>query len=185
MSKLELAANAVNTASIVLAGRNSVHTWWLGVIGCALFGWLFYTTQLYADATLQIFFIGTSVWGWWTWLHGRGGGERPVTRSTPRLIAIFTMLGAILAAAYGWMLHRFTDAYAPFSDSTVLAFSVLAQFLLMARKVESWWGWLLVNTLSVPLFASRGLWITAVLYGAYWINAVISLRHWNKLAARA
>jgi nicotinamide mononucleotide transporter len=182
VTNLEISANAVNAASIILAGRNSVHTWWLGVIGCALFGWLFYSTQLYADATLQVFFIGTSVWGWWNWLHGRDGGERAITRSSPRLIGIFAVLGAALAAGYGWLLHRFTDAYAPFIDSSVLAFSVLAQFLLMARKLETWWGWLLVNTLSVPLFASRGLWITAALYAGFWINAVISARHWGKLA---
>ena len=30
----ELLANAVTTASIVLAGRNSIHTWWTGIIGC-------------------------------------------------------------------------------------------------------------------------------------------------------
>jgi nicotinamide mononucleotide transporter len=184
VTPLEVAANAVNAVSIILAGRNSVHTWSLGVIGCVLFGWLFYTSQLYADATLQIFFIATSLWGWWNWRHGRGGGERPVTRSSPRLIAMCTVGGVLAAAGYGWLLHRFTDAFAPFIDSTVLAFSVIAQFLLMARKVESWWGWLLVNTLAVPLFASRGLGITAALYVGFWINAVISLRHWRMLAAR-
>jgi hypothetical protein len=35
-SPLEISANAVNALSILLAGRNSVHTWWTGIIGCAL-----------------------------------------------------------------------------------------------------------------------------------------------------
>ena len=38
----ELLANTVTTASIVLAGRNSIHTWWTGIIGCLLFGVVFY-----------------------------------------------------------------------------------------------------------------------------------------------
>ena len=83
---------------------------------------------------------------------------------------------------YGWLLWRFTDAYAPFIDSIILAFSVLGQLLLMDRRVESWWCWLLVNTIAVPLYASRGLNVTAVLYAAFWINAVVSLRHWQRLA---
>ena len=184
MTELEIAANAVNTASIILAGRNSAHTWWVGIIGCILFGVLFFGAQLYADVTLQVFFIGTSAWGWWNWLRGMDGSERPVTRSSPRQVGIFAAVAVAAALAYGGLLYRFTNAYAPFMDSLVLAFSVLAQFLLMARKVESWWGWLLVNTLAVPLFASRHLWLTAAFYAAYWINAAIALRHWRALAAQ-
>ena len=58
---LELSANLVNLLSIAPATRNSVHTWWTGLIGCALFGWLFFTAQLYADVTLQIFFVITGL----------------------------------------------------------------------------------------------------------------------------
>jgi nicotinamide mononucleotide transporter len=81
-------------------------------------------------------------------------------------------------------LYRFTDAYAPFLDSIVLAFSVLGQFLMIDRRVESWWCWLLVNTIAVPLYASRGLYLTAVLYAAFWVNAIVSLLHWRRLARR-
>ena len=35
--QLELAANIAVAGSILLAGRNNVHTWWLGIVGCALF----------------------------------------------------------------------------------------------------------------------------------------------------
>ena len=49
-----------------------VHTWWSGIIGCALFAWVFYEARLYADVTLQGFFILTSIYGWWKWLHEHG-----------------------------------------------------------------------------------------------------------------
>jgi nicotinamide mononucleotide transporter len=39
---LEWLANAAATLSIVLAARNSVHTWWIGIVGCVLFAALFY-----------------------------------------------------------------------------------------------------------------------------------------------
>jgi len=32
--KLEFAANVLNAASILLAGINSTHTWWVGILGC-------------------------------------------------------------------------------------------------------------------------------------------------------
>jgi nicotinamide mononucleotide transporter len=183
-SRLELAANAVNAISILLAMLNSVHTWWLGIVGCTLFGWLFFDAQLYADVTLQAFFIGTSVVGWRAWLHGNEGHELPISRSSQRTIAISACIAAAVAVGYGSLLHGLTDAYAPYLDSIVLAFSVLAQLLLMRRRVETWWCWLIVNTVAVPLFASRGLYVTALLYAAFWINACVALIRWRHILER-
>lgn len=88
-------------------------------------------------------------------------------------------------ATSGALLFHFTDAYAPYVDSAVLVFSVIAQFLLMRRKLESWLFWLLVNTVAVPLYFSRELTLTAGLYALYWVNAVVSWLAWRRTLARA
>jgi nicotinamide mononucleotide transporter len=175
---LEIAANAVNAVSIVLAGRNSVHTWWTGICGCLLFGWLFTASRLYADATLQAFFIATSVVGWRNWSRRE---SRPIARTPPVQLAGMAAAAVAVAAGYAWLLHRFTDAAAPLPDSLVLMLSVVAQLLLMNRRLESWWFWLAVNVVAVPLFASRGLLLTAALYAAFGVNALVSLVHWRRL----
>jgi nicotinamide mononucleotide transporter len=182
MNVTEIAANVFNAASIFLAGRNSLHMWWTTIVGCLLFCSVFFTARLYADVTLQVFFIGTGVLGWWRWLHGKQGKELPVRHSRPALLAGAGAAGIAVTLGYGWLLHRFTDAYAPFVDSTVLAFSVLGQLLLIERRVENWWCWLLVNTIAVPLYTMRGLYVTAVLYAAFWVNALVSLVRWQRLA---
>jgi nicotinamide mononucleotide transporter len=181
---LEIGANAVNAASILLAARNSIHTWWTGILGCLLFGMVFFLSRLYADTLLQILFVGTSAVGWWQWLSGGAGGKAlPVTREAWSRIILVLLAAIIVAAAYGYALWRFTDAFAPFIDSLILTLSVTAQLLLMYRKYESWWFWLIVNTLSVVLFSARGLWITAALYTAFWINSVVALARWRRLVA--
>ena len=38
----------------------------------------------------------------------------------------------------------------------------------------------MVNTIAVPLYASRGLTLTAVLYAGFWLNALVALRHWRR-----
>jgi len=184
MTPLEVAANAFTAAAIFLAGRNSVHTWWTGIVGCTLFGILFAQSRLYADVVLQAFFVGTSVLGWWRWLHGRQGAPLPVTHAGWRTLAWMAPAGLLATAVYGALLHHYTNAYAPFIDSAVLVFSVIAQLLMMQRRIENWPVWLLVNTIAVPLYASRGLYLTSVLYGAFWVNAIVSWLWWRKLAAR-
>lgn len=176
---LEIAANTVNLVAIVLATRNSIHTWWTGILGCVLFGCLFFSSQLYADVTLQVFFIITSAMGWWHWLHHRGHREsRPITRSAPVELILSVPIGVLAALGYGWLLHRFTDAYAPFVDSAVLTLSVAGQILLMRRKLETWIFWFLANTFAVVLFSSRELWITAFFYLLFWFNAPVGFFRW-------
>lgn len=180
ISPLEIAANAVMTVSIVLSGRNSIHSWWLGVVGCAMFATLFYQVNLYADVALQLFMIVTCLIGWLQWLRGPGGAPLPITRAQLSALVWMAGLGALASAGYGLMLQAYTNAYAPFIDSAVLMFSIVAQLLLMGRRLETWPFWLLVNTVSVPLYASRGLYLTAVLYAAYWINALASWFFWRR-----
>jgi nicotinamide mononucleotide transporter len=179
---LEISANAVNALSIFLAARNNVHTWWVGIVGCILFGVVFFLSRLYADTLLQLFFVGTSLVGWWQWLSGGGEGKAlAVTRVAWRSIVRVVLAAVVVAAGYGYALWRFTDAFAPFVDSLILTLSVAAQLLLMRRKYESWWFWLIVNSLSIALFSARGLWVTAGLYSVFWINAAVALVRWRRL----
>lgn len=186
LNPLEVAAIAVNAASVWLAARNSVHTWWTGIVGGALFAALFYGARLYADALLQGFFIVTSVVGWRRWRRDPlGAGERPVTRAPVRMLLLCAVGGVLVT--YGWaaVMRATTDAVAPLPDSAVLVFSVIAQLLLMERRLETWPVWLVVNTISVPLYASQGLVGTAALYVAFWINAAYGWRVWRRLAQTA
>ncbi|MBS1196559.1 MAG: nicotinamide mononucleotide transporter [Proteobacteria bacterium] len=183
ITPLEIAANGITTVSILLAGRNSVHTWWTGIIGSLLFAALFYSTQLYADVVLQFFFLVTSALGWWQWRHGNRGGELPVRHAGWPLLALAIPIGVVATLGYGALLFHYTNAYAPFVDSAVLVFSIIAQIFLMQRRIENWLFWLLVNSIAVPLYASRGLHLTPVLYAAYWVNAIVSWFWWRRLAA--
>ncbi|MEK8029562.1 nicotinamide riboside transporter PnuC [Ideonella sp. DXS29W] len=182
VAPLELAANVMATLSILLAGRNNIHTWWTGIVGCALFAWLFVQAKLYADVTLQAFFILSSVVGWWRWRGHVDAAPAPVTRASSRVVTTAAVVGAVAAVSYGGLLYHFTDAYAPYPDSAVLSFSVVGQWLLMQRRVESWPFWVLVNIIAVPLYYSRDLYLTSALYAVYLVNALVSWRHWWKLA---
>ena len=179
---LEISANVMTTVAILLAGRNSIHTWWRGIVGCLLFCFLFYQSQLYADVVLQMFFIVTSMVGWWGWRRGHQGQSLPISHIDLRKSLWLVQFGLLATGAYGLLLHYFTDAYAPFIDSAVLVFSIIAQVLLMQRRVENWVFWLIVNSIAAPLYASRELYLTAFLYVAYWINALVSWRSWREMA---
>lgn len=179
-SPLEAWANLFTVICIFLAGRNSVHTWWTGMVACGLFGALFYSVNLYADVMLQVFFVATSIIGWYNWRATVGTESKPITITEPSRLLVY--LGAAVSSAllYGLVLHMFTDAWAPFIDSMVLTFSIMAQFLLMQRKLENWYVWIFVNILSVPLYFSRELYVTSALYSVFLVHAIWAAYSWKQ-----
>jgi nicotinamide mononucleotide transporter len=183
-SALEWACNLTSLACVILAAKNRVLTWPFGITSCVLFTVLFVDAKLYAEAVLQLFFIATSVWGWWHWSAQRGKPAAPI-RTIAAPTAALLVVGVILAGAlYAWGLQRWTDAASPWLDSQVLTLSMLAQWWLMQRKVSCWWLWLAVNTVSVPLYASRELYVSAAFYALYWVLAIVAFYTWRQALAQ-
>ncbi len=179
-SALEWACNLTSLACVILAANNRVLTWPFGIVSCVLFTVLFVDARLYAEAVLQLFFIATSAWGWWHWSAQQAKPAAPI-RTLALPPALLLVAGAIVAGGlYALGLQRYTDAASPWWDSQVLALSMLAQWWLMQRNIACWGLWLVVNTISVPLYFSRELYLSGAFYAAYWVMAIVAFLHWRK-----
>ncbi|NNC38218.1 MAG: nicotinamide riboside transporter PnuC [Acidimicrobiales bacterium] len=182
MPILEIIANAVMVLAVYLAARNHWSTWAFGIVGCAIFAVVFYQSNLFANVTLQGFFIVTNAIGWILWRKRSDEQQELPIRSVKAVTIGFVLLPLALVAAYGYgtMLSKTTGAALPVIDSLMLTFSIIAQFLLMGRKLETWWFWIIVNIVGIPLFASQGLYLTSFVYGLFLINAVYGYVNWKK-----
>jgi len=72
----------------------------------------------------------------------------------------------------------------PVADSLILVLSVVANFLLAIKKVESWKLWVAVNALSIGVFFSKGLLLLTIEYVAFLIISIFGLANWNRSVAR-
>lgn len=70
MSSLEIVGNIFTVLAVFLAARNNKHTWTIGTIGGILFAIMFFEVKLYADMTLQFFFLVTNVIGYTIYVQG-------------------------------------------------------------------------------------------------------------------
>lgn len=184
MTPLEIGGNAFTLASVYFARRNSIHTWWTGMIGVSLYGALFFGAKLYADVVLQAFFFGTCVAGWWQWRHGgAGGSELPVSAlsARQRVGAAVAVVGAALF--FGTAFSQFTDASLPYADSYILGGSVVAQLLMMRRKVDHWPIWITVDVVAVGVYALKGLYLTSAVYALLLALCVQGAREWRGIHA--
>ena len=94
-----------------------------------------------------------------------------------RIGVICGVLGSIIVIAFQKL---FTDNPNPYVDSSLFVWSLVAQWMTARKWIENWLLWIVINTISVPLYVIRGLGPTAALYVALWILAVLGYRQWRK-----
>jgi len=157
--------------------------WPLAMLSSLMYALLFADSRLYGEASLQVFFVAMSLWGWWQWLRGRGadGGALVVHRLSPRTALVAVGLTLLAWPLIAWLLIRYTDSNVPWLDALPTAGSVLGTWLLGRKFIESWWAWIAVNAFSVGLFGYKHLWLTVVLYALFTALSGAGLRSWRRL----
>lgn len=181
MSPIEAAATLFGLINVTLVVRRSMWNYPFALAMVSLYAWIFFGEKLYSDALLQLFFFAVNLYGWWNWSRSRAGtGEVRVEQLGK--VARFCWLAGCIAAALAWgtLMHRYTDAAFPLWDGSIATASVAAQILQSRRKWECWLLWIAVDIAAVPLFALKGLWLTAGLYLVFLALSVWGLIQWTK-----
>jgi nicotinamide mononucleotide transporter len=184
---LEIVAFGLSLAMVAANMRVKVVGWPLAIASSLLYALLFADSKLYGEASLQLFFVAVSIWGWRQWLRGTApeGGALQVRwlSSRQRLTALVATLAAW--PLLGLLLARATDSDVPYFDALPTVASITGQLLLGRKFVENWAVWLAVNLVSVLLFAYKGLWLTTLLYALFAVLSVWGWRAWQQRAQRA
>ena len=181
---LEIAAVVLGLA-MVGCNIQEVHWGWpLAAGSSVLYFLLFWRSRLYGDAGLQVFFAVVAMWGWYQWLRGvsADGSRLKVTRLSTRGLIATVMASAVLWPVTALFLTKFTDTDVPWWDGFPTAVSVVGQFLLGRKYLENWLVWILVNVVSVGLFAYKGLWLTVGLYVVFIVLSIVGWREWKRPA---
>jgi nicotinamide mononucleotide transporter len=182
---LEIAAFVLAVAMVGANLRVLVVGWPLAIASSLLYALLFAGSRLYGEASLQLLFVALAAWGWWQWLRGRGGDGRALQVRTmgPSARALAAMATLAAWPLLGMLLQRLTDSDVPYLDAAPTVASVTGQILLGRKFVENWPVWVGVNLVSLGLFASKGLWLTVLLYALFALLALAGWRAWQRLAA--
>ncbi|MFD7628313.1 nicotinamide riboside transporter PnuC [Streptomyces sp. NPDC059851] len=183
MSWTEVLGFATGALCVWLVARQHIANWPVGIANNVFFAVLFTQAGLYADAGLQIVFIALAAYGWWSWTHGGGpgtAGALPVRRTTPTEWAALAAAGAVGVLALTLLLDRATDSTVPFWDALTTGLSLTATYGQCRKLVESWWLWIAADLVYIPLYAYKGLYLTAALYVGFLALCVAGLVGWRR-----
>lgn len=191
---LQLAGIALGLLYLWLEYRADIRLWIVGLIMPVIHGVLYYRSGLYADCSMQVYYVLAGLYGWVVWQRSRNRTKNaqnsPNDRTTDTSFAIARtplrqvplLVGAYALAHVGiyLLLVRFTNSTVPFWDSFTTALSVVAMWMLSRKYAEQWLVWLVVDLTTVGLYCYKEIPFTAGLYLLYSGLAVAGYLRWNR-----
>lgn len=176
---VEGAAVAFTLACVWLTAEAHIACWPVGIVGCLLYIYVFYHSRLYSDVLLQLYFLVTSIYGWYHWLHGGADDSAlAVTRLRPAEIAAWAGVAVAGIGALGYVMKHTTRAALPYWDAFLAVLSFIAQYFLACKKVESWVLWITVDAVAIGVYRARRLPLTCLLYAVLLVLATKGLFEW-------
>lgn len=194
MSYIEFFRTAFTIWCVWLTSRAKILSWPIGLIGSALYLFLFYQIQLYSDFFEQVYFIITGALGWYMWVSNKKEIDKTddvVIVSTNSIkqntIYLFIVIVGTVIMSYitmhlsTWLPKYFPEPVSlPVLDALTTVMSFVAQWLLMRKKVESWILWIIVDIIGIGLYWVKGVKFISLEYVLFLIIATFGLIIWIK-----
>ncbi len=189
---LELLGVVTGFIAIYLAGRGKVLNFWVGLLNCLIYFDFFLQSRLYSMMLLQLVFFVINIYGIVQWtrpkVQNNSVEKIKITRLVPVrfwLGVLFTMcLGVLWGVGVVWLAQQMPQYVQkpvyPLLDAILLMGNVFGQLLLAMKKIENWWIWIVVDTVSIVLWLVLGMYLTAILYLLYLLIAIDAFLKWNR-----
>ena len=177
---LELIAVLLSIAGVWLTAKEKIINWPIAIVACGIYTFIFYKDDLFGDASLQVFYIVISFYGWYEWLHGgKNNGELSVS-ATPGSQLLLLALISIPAGLGLGVLLSLTKSNVPYWDGITTSLSIIATWMMAKKYIENWFIWIFTDLLYVGLYVIKDLYLTAVLYFIFTLLAVYGYYTWKK-----
>lgn len=166
---------------LYLEYKANIYLWVVGLIMPVVHGYLYFTSGLYADFCMQLYYVLAGIYGWIVWNNAPKKKSKGAIQHTPlKEIPVLFLIYAVLHVAIYFFLVKFTNSTVPVMDSFTTALCILAYWMLSKKYVEQWLVWLVVDATTVGLYIYKGIPITAGLYFLYTILAIAGYLRWRK-----
>lgn len=179
---IQLLALILGVTEVLLARANKVWLYPAGISAILLSMYSLFQAQLYAECSLNLYYLVMSIYGWIYWTRRQMGEEVKVANASTSewYVALSIVFG-------GWvllyvLLTQFTPSDVPSWDAIVSSTGWAGMWLLAKRKVENWLFLNVSNALAIPLLIQKELHMLAILTAILFAVACIGYFDWRKIA---
>ena len=177
----EMVSVFLSMVYLLLAMRENRFCFIAGFISSCIFTFLFFTAHLFMETGLQVFYAAMSIYGWLQWKpnsNKKAALEISCWSLNKHLMSVSITL--ILSSISALFLSHFTDASYPFFDSVVTWGSLITTYMVTRKILENWLYWVVLDLIGMCLYFNKGLYLTAALFFAYIVLAILGHLRWLK-----
>ncbi len=178
-SIIESIAVLFSVLYVILAAKENILCWWAATISVILYIYICFSTQLYAETGLQVFYLFMAFYGYYNWNKKEQSLQIIEWNISTHLIIL--ILGSILTFLMGFYFTTYTNAKMPIVDSFTTVFSIFSTYLVAKKILGNWLYWIVIDAVSVYLYFSRGLHLTSLLFMTYTIIAIFGYFNWLRM----
>ena len=179
LSLIEIIAVFFSIIYVVLAAKESIWCWAAALISVSIYIYICFQAQLYAETGLQFFYFIMAIYGYFSWKKNNS-----LLRINELAISnhiLIMILGSLLTFLLGFYLSVYTDSQLPIVDSFTTVFSIIATYMVVKKILSNWLYFIIIDAVSIYLYFSRDLHMTALLFSIYTIIAIIGYWKWSQL----
>jgi nicotinamide mononucleotide transporter len=182
MTVIEIVGAVIGIAYLLSEYRASIWTWVFGILMPIAYVYIFFTSALYANTAINIYYIIASVYGFFAWWKVRGTTAKPmVIKSCPSHYFLLIALSVVvLSEAITLLLSLLHESRFPILDGTTTALSIVMMYMLSKRWYQQWILCIITEPLMIALSLLSGLYPTAIMYTIYLIVAILGYIRWKR-----
>lgn len=207
LSYIEAVGTVFGLLCIWFASKEKRYNFYFGLVNVTLFAIIFYQIQLYANLLLQVFFWLMNIYGLYAWGKSKDENNNLEIRWLSKTHLIITVITAAIAIAvltiyidqfFAMLTHIAlglirmilptigvpdlqADPY-PLMDATITVLSVIAMVQMTRKLVENWLIWVLINLISIVLYAKQGVYFMSLEYVLLLFIAINGSLEWIRAA---
>jgi nicotinamide mononucleotide transporter len=188
---MQLAGTFFALVYLYFSIRENIWLWPVGFLASSFYLIVFFQSRLYADMSLQFYYIVVSVYGWFHWMGRRKNLHKVVTDiptvsiSQKQWLLLSTLVTLLTILIYYLLLTLpemldLPESDLPLGDAFTTAASIVGTWMLARKMLENWLVWIVVDAFSIVMYFYKGLYVTVFLFFVYTIMAVVGYYRWKK-----
>lgn len=190
---LEIFSFITGVLFLIYEVRQKNMMWIICIVASSVCAVVFYRESLYASMCLNIYYVGTAVWGIFAWMRDARrlkdesdsfaeGSEKDKIHLRPLSlkVVIYSLVAfVVLSVGLMFLLNEIGDESSVL-DAMVFVLSIIATIWLVKTYLQQWLVWIAADILSTVMCFSQEMYWMALLYTFYSLSAIYGFWHWKR-----
>lgn len=162
--------------------RANKYAWLVSLNSITINIFLYFSKGIYGDSSLEVFYLMSTFYGWYLWTHS-GDDKQGMTISSITLKHALSLLLIAIVTIPGlaWLLQTYAHSQVPYYDASTTILSLIGQWLMCRKIIQTWILWFVIDALYVMLFMIKGSPFHSFGHFIYVGLAILGYFRWQKL----